>query len=254
MITKTLIHYVLKAAIRDRLVVTMIAAMVLGCSLSIFLGSSAVVEQDQFSLAFASAGLRLTGMIGIVLFIVFFIRRSIDSRDMEFLLSRPVGRMEFLLSYAAAFSIIAIIVTLAQTLGLYILGPHLFGEGAILWCFSVMIENIIVANTAFFFALFLSSAASASLAVLGFYVLGRMMGQILGIVQAGGNGQIAELLGHVMNMIAMVMPRLDLIGQTSWLIYGPQGDVGLIFLIIQGVIFSTLVLTLALIDLTRKQF
>ena len=117
----TLIQYVLKAAIRDRMVVAMIAAMILGCSLSVFLGSSAVTEQDQFSLAFASAGLRFTGMIGIVLFIVFFIRRSIDSRDLEFLLSRPVGRIQFLLSYAAAFSLIALIVTLAQTLGLYIL-------------------------------------------------------------------------------------------------------------------------------------
>ena len=250
----TLILYVLKAAIRDRLVLSMMAAMVMGCSLSVFLGSSAVVEQDQFSLAFASAGLRLTGMIGIVLFIVFFIRRSIDSRDLEFLLSRPVGRIEFLLSYAAAFSLIAIMVTLAQTLGLYIMGPHLFGEGAILWCISIMIENIIVANTAFFFALFLSSAASASLSVIGFYVLGRMMGQILGIIEAGGTGQITKILEQAMNFISIITPRLDLMGQTSWLIYGPQGDVGLGFLLIQGFIFCVLVLTAALLDLTRKQF
>jgi len=250
----TLIRYVLKAAIRDRLVVSMIAAMILGCSLSVFLGSSAVTEQDQFTLAFASSGLRLTGMIGMVLFIVFFIRRSIDSRDLEFLLSRPVGRIEFLLSYSAAFSLIAVMVTLSQTLGLYILGPHLFGQGAMLWCFSIMIENIIIANTAFFFALFLSSAASASLAVIAFYVLGRMMGQILGILQAGGNGQAIELLQYIMNAVSIVTPRLDLIGQTSWLIYGPQGDVGLGFLAIQGVIFCVLVLSAALIDLTRKQF
>lgn len=250
----TLIRYVLKAAIRDRLVLSVMAAMVLGCSLSVFLGSSAVVEQDQFSLAFASAGLRLTGMIGIVLFIVFFIRRSIESRDLEFLLSRPVGRIEFLLSYAAAFSLIAIMVTLAQTLGLYIMGPHFFGEGAMLWCVSIMIENIIVANTAFFFALFLSSAASASLAVIGFYVLGRMMGQILGIIEAGGNGQITQVLEQVMNFISIITPRLDLMGQTSWLIYGPQGDVGLSFLFIQGIFCCTLVLTAALLDLIRKQF
>ena len=210
----TLIQYVLKAAIRDRMVVAMIAAMVLGCSLSVFLGSSAVTEQDQFSLAFASAGLRFTGMIGIVLFIVFFIRRSIDSRDLEFLLSRPVGRIQFLLSYAAAFSFIALIVTLAQTLGLYILGPHLFGEGAILWCFSMMIENVIIANTAFFFALFLSSAAGASLGVLGFYVLGRMMGQILGILQAGGGGGITDLLAQIMNVISIITPRLDPVSYT----------------------------------------
>ncbi len=250
----SLIKYALTAAVRDKLIISLLVIMAVACSLSVFMGSAAIVEKDQFTLVFASGGIRLAGVFGLVLFVVFFMRRSFEARDVEFILSRPVGRVQFLLSYSAAFSILAILTALVQLFCIYILGPHHFGEGTILWGFSLIIENIIMVNIALFFGMYFSSAASASMTVIAFYVLGRMIGQILGILQTTGKTSLFEGFQMAMNMVSVLTPRLDLMGQTSWLLYGTEGGAGYMFLIIQGVLFCTLVLCAALIDLVRKQF
>ncbi len=248
-----LVNYILKAAVRDRLLISMVLMLIMASSLSVFFGSSAIIEQDQFTLVFAGGGLRLIGIMALVLFVVFFIRRSFDSRDVEFLLTRPIGRVEFIISYAAGFSLLAILVGLSQTLCLYILGPHLFNQGTFLWCASLIAENIIMVNIAFFFSMFFQSAAIAAMGAFAFYVLGRMMGQILGIIDATKAGS-EGIMEYAMQMVSAIMPRIDLMGQTSWLIYGYEGGVSLTFLFTQCAVFVVLVVIAALIDLVSRQF
>ena len=249
-----LIKYVLRAALRDRLILSLVILLVLGTSLSVFMGSAAVTEQDYFALVFAAGGLRFVGVAGLVLFVVFFIRRSFEARDVEYLLSRPVGRVEFLISYAASFSLLAIGLGAAQGLCLYIMGPHLFGAGTMLWVSSMVIENILMVNVALFFSMVLTSAASATMATFSFYVLARMMGQILGIIDSGSRGYDLKILEVIMQGISSVMPRLDLMGQSTWLIYGPDANLGYGFIFAQGFVFAALILLASLIDLTRRQF
>ncbi|MCB1531504.1 MAG: hypothetical protein KDJ35_01410 [Alphaproteobacteria bacterium] len=249
-----LIKYVLTGALRDRLLLSLIILLILGSSLSVFLGSGAVIEKNQFSLVFAAGGLRVCGMIGLVLFVVFFMRRSFESRDIDYLLSRPLGRVQFLSSYAGAFSILALLVSAAQTLCLYIVEPSLFGEGHILWALSLLVENIIMVHVGLFFSMVLTSAAGAAMVSFGFYVLARMMGQILGIIDHGKTLHDLEIFETVMQFISAVTPRLDLMGQTSWLLYGPGSDIGLGFILAQGVVFVVLILLAAMLDLIRRQF
>ncbi len=249
-----LVKYVLTAALRDRLFLSLIVLLVLGASLSVFMGSAAVVGQDRFTLVFAGGGLRLASVLGLVLFVVFHVRRSFETKDVEFLLSRPVGRVRFLLSFAAAFSLLAVLMGVAIGLVLYVLGPHLFGQGHILWIVSMIVENIIMVNTALFFSMIISSSASAAMVTLAFYVLARMMGQILGIIDTGMRIFDAGPLPYIMQVISAVMPRLDLMAQTSWLLYGPGEQVGFIYIVGQGIVFSILILLAALIDLVHRQF
>jgi hypothetical protein len=73
LISLPLISYVLRAAVRDKLVLSLLILMVVGTSVAIFIGSSAVIEADQFAMVFAAGGLRLAGVLGLTLFAVFFI-------------------------------------------------------------------------------------------------------------------------------------------------------------------------------------
>ncbi len=247
-----LVRYVLTAALRDRLVMTMAIMVVLGASVSIFLGSASIIEKQQFSVVFAAAGLRFAGVLGLVLFTVFFIRRSFEARDVEFILSRPVSRIEFILSYAAGLSLLALGLGAAQALCLYLIAPHMFGPGHAWWMLSIAAENVIMVNTALFFSMILTSAATAAMATAGFYILARLMGQLLGIVDAyGQSGFIYDVMEYLMQAISAVMPRLDLMAQPSWLIYGYEGGG---FVLVQGAVFAVLVTTAALIDLVRRQF
>ena len=248
-----LVKYVLTAAFRDKLILSLALVMVVGSSLAIFLGSSAIIEKDQFTVIFAGAALRIVSVFGLVLFVVFFVRRSFESKDIEYLLSRPISRLNIIFSYAFAFAILSFVIGLAVGLAIYSVSPHLFGYGHVIWIVSIIVESIIMVNIALFFAMYISSASTACMATLGVYVLGRLMGQLIGI----SDSALVDSTGiyaMALQLVSMITPRLDLLGQTSWLIYGYDGSYGLVEAIIQGVVFSALVLLAASLDFVRRQF
>ncbi|MGN7438856.1 MAG: hypothetical protein ACTHOO_09460 [Alcanivorax sp.] len=248
-----LVKYVLKAAIRDRLVLSLLVILLVGSSLATFLGSSVITEKDQFTAVFAGGGLRIVSIFGLALFVVFFVRRSFESKDIEYLLSRPLSRLSILYSYAFAFSLLAILIELAVGLTVFSVAPHLFGYGHILWVVSIMVEAIIMVNVALFFSMYISSSANACMATFAVYVLGRLMGQLLGI----SDSTLVDSTGlysMALQLVSIITPRLDLLGQTSWLIYGADGVYGLDDILIQGGVFSALVLLAASYDFIKRQF
>ena len=254
MISPSLIRFVITAAIRDRLIIALFLLLIMAISMSIFMGSAAITEQDQFLAVFSAGTIRIINVIGLVLFIVFFIRRSFETRDIEFLLSRPISRIQVIVSFAAGFSIIAAVLGLVSGICVMALSPHLYSDGHLLWTLSLMVENIIMVNAALFFSMILSSAASGAFAVCGFYVLARMMSQILGIIDSNKMSTAMEPLEIVMQTISAVMPRLDLMAQTSWLVYDVDQQIGYGFVITQGVLYAGLLLLAALIDMQRRKF
>lgn len=249
-----LISYVITAAIRDRLIVGLCILLAGAVSLSIFMGGAAITEQDRFVAVFSAGSIRILNIVGLVLFIVFFIRRSFETRDVEFMLSRPIGRTQLVLSYAIGFSLIAVFMGVVSGACIMALSPHLISAGHGLWILSLIVENIIMVNVALFFSMILTSAASCAFATFGFYVLARMMSQILGIIDSDKGVLDADVLEFTMQVISALMPRLDLMTQTSWLVYGPTEKIDAVFILVQGAIYTSLILCAALVDMRRRQF
>lgn len=249
-----LISYVLMAAVRDKLVLSLLIFMAVGTSVAIFIGSSAVIEADQFAMVFAAGGLRLAGVLGLTLFAVFYVRRAFETKEIDYLLSRPLSRPCFIISHALAFSVLAIGVALFAELALLVVsGGHIIIPGHGLWLLSFAVELIIMINVALFFSMVLTSAAASSLAVFGLYVLARMMGQILGIIDAGFGVDKFENMSRIMEVISLIVPRLDMMAQTTWLVYGPGSD-GCGIILAQGVAYTLLLIVASTIDLRRRQF
>lgn len=271
-ISLPLIRYVLTAALRDKIVTTLFVMIAVGASTSMFLGASSITEQNELSVVFAAGGLRFLGALGVILFSCFHIRRSFDTKEVEFLLSRPISRIGFLFSHALAFMVISTIIACFISLSLIVVGePNFYGLS--LWGVSLIIEYIILAVAGLFFSMVLNSAASSALACLGFYVLARLIGMLIGITDVMDR-QIMIYLGYVMEFVSIIIPRLDLMAQTSWLVYGIDNidkvDFMMqaselskwafknihwfVFVTIQGVVFVGLLLSAATIDLLKKQF
>ena len=251
-----LIKYVLTAARRDRLFLSLLAIMLVGGFISVFLSSSAVVEQAQFSIIYLAGTLRILGLIGLVLFVVFFIRRSFDARDVEYLLTRPISRGAFIFSHSVGFSFLAFLISVSLCLGLGFISIHIGNtQGVIYWSTGVICEYLLIVNVALFFSMVLSSPVAASLATLGFYILGRLMGQLLYIIHHPVDTFPGyRVLSGAFQMISSLIPRLDLMTQTSWLLYGAGGFKDYIFIPIQAGLFLVLVLIATLVDLRRRQF
>lgn len=257
--SKSLVLYVILAAIRDKVFISFLAMIAVGISLSVFLGSSAVLEKDQFAAVFVSSGLRLASVTCLVLFIVFYIRRSYEDRDVEYMLTKPVSRFSYSLSHIIAFTVLSLFATVFVSLAVYYQMPSAVDgvgnyNGLVYWCSSLFVELIIMSSVAFFFAMVLKSAVSASLITLAFYVLSRLIGQILGIVEAPGQFGFMQVLEQVMLFISIFVPRLDLMGQSSWLLYGLDDSINLFFIFGQGLVFCFLVFIATMVDFVRKQF
>lgn len=273
MLSKPLIRYVLLAAVRDKLVLTLGLMIGLGAAMGVFLGSASVTEQESFSMVFGAGGLRFLGVVGIVLFGCFYMRRAFETKEVEFLLARPISRMQFLFSHAAAYIIFAFCVALAVTLAVVLPGKPVF-SGLVAWSASIAAEYAIMAIAALFFSTVLSSAAGSALAALGLYVLSRLIGTLIGITKVPPDNIVFAVLNNVMELISIFVPRLDLMGQTSWLVYGVEGSsamgfvqgagayakmlVGYLgatgFVAWQGLFFCGLLLAACAYDFSRRQF
>lgn len=273
MLSLPLVRYILTAALRDRLMITLVLMIVAATGVGVFLGTSAVTEQASFSVVFGAGGLRILGAVGLILFICFYMRRSFDSKEVEFMLSRPLSRMTFLRSHVLAFTMLAVVVGLAVTLALFAGGrPQM--EGLVVWGFSVMTEYAIMAVAALFFSIFLSSAAGSALATMGFYVLARLIGILIGIARLPPDNLLFAYLNNAMKLISIIIPRFDLLGQTSWLLYGVEGAGGIVprfnadpvgqwmlgvlgpvgFIAAQAMVFCGLLMSAAAFDFRRREF
>ncbi len=257
--SSALVLYTLKAALRDKLVRVVLVLFVLIAALSLFMGGTAVLEQKSFSLVFAASSIRLAAVLGAILFVSFYIQRSYASKDIDFLLSRPISRGAFVASQGLAFLIISVLMGVAAFLTIFALSGGQLTMGLCYWAIGLMVEIALIANVAMFFSMVLSSSVASVAASFGFYILSRMTGAIFGIVDSGQMGGIFKFFEGIVQAVTLILPRLDLIVQTSWLVYGTDGvggasAVSIPYLIVVGVVFCLFVILATVIDLKRKEF
>lgn len=257
MISVPLWRYVMTAVLRDRVIQLMIVMMLLGMSSAIFLGNTAVVEKRQFSVAMAGTILRMVSVLGLVTFICFFVRRAFESREIDYLLATPLTRHRLLVSFAAAFITVSLILTIAMSLIIFMISKKTFSEGWLIWSSSVFVELSITAMIALFFSIALKSATVSVLGSLGYYSLARMLGAMIGIIttklQLGPN-VVHKTIDGIVWVISFVTPRFDLMAQSAWLVYGDAAGVALWILPVQFIVFVALFFAASAFDLRRSQF
>ncbi len=249
-----LFRYILMAALRDRFFLSVVGVLILVISLSVFFGSSVIIEQDQFARSFAAFGFRLFGVVSLVLFITTYIRRCFENRDIDYLLSRPVGRIGFILTHAAAFSFLALLTAFLLGGTTVLLEASKLGLSDFIWWASLAVEFMIMANVAMFFAFVMTSSTACIMIVFVFYLLARLMGDILGIMHGKIYQGWMSILSNTMEVISVFIPRFDLMGQSKWVLYDVPADISLGFVFGQGIIFSLLVVGATILDMHKRQF
>jgi ABC-type transport system involved in multi-copper enzyme maturation permease subunit len=250
------IRYVLLTATRDRLFIGLLVGIILAAYISGILGSTAMLETEQMTIAFTAASARVIIMVGIIVFIGFHMRNAFDAREIDVLLSRPISRTTLVLSYWVGFAAVASCLVL-PTIALMAIMGTLNHTGFLLWAVSLLLESWLVVSIALFAALTIKSGVGTVLSSLAIYVLSRMIGFFLATTNSGsifrehGVNVVAQWL---MKIIAMVVPRLDFYAKSQWLIYGAKSYEDLHLFLLQSVIFIPLLIAASVIDFNRKQF
>ena len=252
-----LVSYALKAALRDRLFVSTIFMMVMIGAGAVFLGGTAINENDKFVLVFASGAMRVAAVLTLSAYISFYIRSLFDRRDVQFLLSRPVTRSKFVISHGIAFACLAVLISVMMFVVLAFLSKGDVTQGLLLWWGTIALELIVVSSATLFFSLVLKSSVAGISATVGIYVMARMLGTVLGIVDSGLiESDIVMALGKFLETISVVFPRLDLMGQASWLIYGVE-EVNtrvLLSVLFAPIVYAVLLVYATCVDFVRRQF
>lgn len=253
---KTIIRYTLITALRDWLFLGLVLLVAAAYGLSVFTGSTALVEQSEMSIAYFAGSSRIVLMIGLIVFVCFHVRRLFDNREIESMLSKPISRSTFIISYWLGFVILAVIATIPIVVIMEtVYTPnHL---GLLYWVASLILELSIVIAFALVAALMLGSAVSSVMASFSFYFISRLMGFFVAALAQPSNltsGIAGPFMGHVLKAISTIIPRLDLYAKSSWLIYGIEGQKDLWIFQVQSIVFIGLLLAMAIFDFKRKEF
>lgn len=172
---KSILKYILLSGTRDKLYLGLFISLIISFSLSIFLGSTALVEQQQMTTTYIAGLSRGVLVVGMILFVCLNINRSFENKEVEFIISKAISREQFVLGYLFGFFIAALLILLPLLLAIIIVtNPDLFG--LFIWSVNLLLELMIVISFAFVTSLILKNSFSSIMASLGFYIISRLMG------------------------------------------------------------------------------
>lgn len=249
----TTIRYILLTALRDRLFIGLFAVVIAATLISLLLGSTAFLESAQMTLALTAGASRLIVLIGLIVFACFHIRQMFDSKEMEMMLSRPISRHMLLMAYWLGFAAVGMVLCL-PVFGILALMGHAGWLGLAAWSASLLLEVMLVLALALFAALTLRSAALSVMGCMGCYVLARMMAFFVMTSQSGlAGGAHMTWAKYLLELISIMVPRLDMFTQSQWLVYGGEALAGWWHVPVQAAIFIPLLLLASVADFSRRE-
>ena len=247
-------RYTLLEALRNRLFWLVLILVAAGLVLTQFLQQVSITESNQIQTALLAALLRLGAVFVLASFVVTSMVREFNDKVMELILSRPLQRSSYFLGKFIGFASVALVLTLISSLPLALFAP---AQRVALWGLSLACELLIVTAFALFCVLSLTQVMSALAAVAGFYLLSRSVSglQIMAAHPLSGDQSLGQdFVNFIIDAIAFVLPGLDRMTQTGWLIYDAPTAAEILAVPVQTAVYLLLLCGAALFDLQRKNF
>jgi len=236
---------------RSRLAWLIGAALLGSLAIAGFLQQVAVIEAREIQAAIIAALLRACAVFFVVLFVVMSVVRESNDKFFELVLSRAMPRSSYLfgkfLGVAAAGALIAVVLSVPVALFAPVTRVPV-------WTLSLFGELLIMAAVSLFCVLTFTHVLTALSAAASFYLLARSMAALQIIAETSEhNVRLApQLADWFIQGVAVVMPRLDQMTQTGWLIDAAPDTATLASILAQTVIYVVLILGAALFDLYRQ--
>jgi ABC-type Na+ efflux pump permease subunit len=236
---------------RGGLVWLALASLAACIALGGFLAQLALTESRLLQTAVVAALLRVCAVFLMAAQVVASVRREIDDRRLELALSLPLSRSAQYAGRLAGFALCAALLAAAFAAPLLVWAPPA-AVGA--WGLSLAAELVLVAAAALFFAMTLAQLVPALAATLGLYLLSRS----ISAVQAIAGGPLAEettareVARHGVDALALLLPALDRVTRTDWLLYGVPDAPTYALALGSMVVYTALLVAAGLFDFSRR--
>ena len=195
------------------------ACVLVSLGLAGFLSRVAITESSALQASMAGALLRACAVFLIAAHVVASIAREANDKGLELALALPISRPSYYLGKLAGFACAGAL--LASLFALPLLAWAKPADLAA-WWLSLAAEAALVAAVALFFASAMAQTVPAIAAAAGLYLLARAISAIQAI--AGGplasDTPLAHAARWTMDALALLLPRLDTVTRSDWLLYG----------------------------------
>jgi hypothetical protein len=245
------------SALRDRVWLSLWLLMVLVALLAFLFGAMAMVEQHETIIIFASSSLRLTGCLVVILYMSFVIQRQRDHKEIEAYLVRPLARWQLLFSYWLCSLVLIGLVVSSSIVVMVIWGVA--WRPLLIWSSSFALELSMVASFTVACSLVLRHNVAAILSTLAFYMLARMSGYfLLMLEQFILAGKVKSVFGisanSVLSYIIYIVPRLDLFTRSEWLLSVADHPLPLSLLGLQTITSTFFIGCMVWCDMVRRPY
>jgi len=250
----TLAGTTLLEAVRNRLF--WLAAIVVGVALALaqFLNQVSITESLEIQVALLAALLRVAAVFIVATFIITSMVREANDKVTELMLSQPAPRSSYFLGKFSGYAMVAVILAAAFALPLAVITPT---TGLLAWSVSLVGELLIVTSVSLFCVVSLTQVLSAFAATAGFYLLSRSMAAMQVIAGASLTSEHTfsdTVINWIVKAIALLLPSLDRMTRTDWLVNAAPGLDETAGLAAQSAIYVALIASAALFDLHRRNY
>ena len=247
----TIAKFTLLEALRNRLPLPALAALIILFGLAAFVGELAVTEAGQTQALLLASALRWFAVMTMSLFVIASLARERHDKGLEMLLSLPLSRARYYFGKLLGYVCISLMLAVCLSLPL----PLFANAAAVaLWCVSLCCELSLIVSLSLVSLFTFTHVTSAYVAVTMFYVSARSIGALRAL-SAGPLPESAtwtqEGMRLLMEGIAMLLPDLSVFTNSAWLVHGARGD-HLSPVIAQTAIYLVILIAAGLFDLYRK--
>lgn len=249
-----IILHTIYSARRDKFLVGILLGMIFVSLISGFLGSTALTEGAEMKAIYASNACRMVVMIGMMVFISFHIKRLFENKEMDVFLSRVPSRASIVLSFLSAFYLVAIVAICQAILILSLIYMQNF-VNILIWGFTLMLEAMIVVVITTFFAMVIRSSTIGLLLCFAAYILCRVIGNFVAYIDVAKVSLSFHSITEVLlKILSVLIPRLDLFGKSSLIIYSEYGWKLIGILLLQSVVYSVFISLCTILDMRTREF
>jgi ABC-type Na+ efflux pump permease subunit len=216
-----------------------------------FLSRVAIAEASALQFSTAGALLRACAVFLIAAHVVASVSREANDKGLELALALPVSRPAYFVGKLAGFSCAGALLAAFFALPLLIWARPV---DLAAWWLSLVAETGLVAAAALFFASAMAQTVAALAATAGLYLLGRSIAAIQAIASAplAGDSLAAVAARWFVDLLGLLLPRLDAVTRSDWLLYGVP-DAGALLRALLGLgIYFLLLAAAGLFDFSRR--
>jgi ABC-type Na+ efflux pump permease subunit len=228
-----------------------LASIVIVVALASFLSAVAVTEAVALQAAIAAALLRACAVFFVAVQVATSTAREHDDKGLELMLALPLPRSTQYLGRWSGHALVAVLLAAIVSVPLLLWCPPL---AVGLWALSLAVEAAMVAAAALFFSMAFAQLLPAVTATAAFYLLARSIGTIQAIAatQSDAKFDAQSAARGVVDVIALMLPRLDAVTRADWLVYGLPAAGQAAAALAGLALYAILLLAAGLIDFQRR--